>query len=226
MPRKLFLPNDLDPILPNRLPNCPVMKSFLLFTLILLGFGVGANAQQRILRQSIDDNGRKLLVEIDLERDGEPQRYRGRFDVSHLDKAGKKALLNHLLDSLRLPRLERAVAFVEESGPALSGVASRPSRGVATASPVPLSASLSPAAPFAAKTGTVVGAERGLPYTKTVEEDPATGRLRLRYEYQREGDERVFERILDVRCKSKSEKKRLIEETDQLFSLGLVPPAY
>ncbi len=204
---------------------------FLLPSLLLSLLLTDAAAQQRTVRKSIDDDGRKLIVEIDIDQPGEPVHFRGNYNVARMSKRQKERLIDHLLDSLQLPKESNAVALLD--GPERANPAPiNPASAVVRASqPCPQNTALVASAsvtetPTSPAASPVASTESGLPYTRSVEENRATGQLRMRYEYKREGDERVFERTVDVRTKSKAEKKRLIEETDLLFSHGLTPQAW
>lgn len=222
------------------------MKKPLTFLLLLLLTAGSVVAQNRILRKSVDDSGRRLVVEIDLERDGQPVHFKGKFDVSHLDRRGKERLLNRLLDSLALPRDAQRVALLDngDSNEAEAKVtAAREvheakqardarSRNVALAAEKAKiernkavfdaeAGAFSPTASLPADLESLVPESQPAPYSRSIDDNPTTGTLRMRYVYHREGDERVYERTVDVRGKSQREKKRLVEETERLWNLSL-----
>jgi len=213
------------------------MKNPLTLLLLLLATAGSVVAQTRVLRQSVDDSGRRLVVEIDLERNGQPERFRGKFDVSRMDRRQKERLLGHLLDSLSLPRDVQRVALLDrENAGENTDLAEARDGTVAAQPPKPArerathhaearayaSAASAPAvSPSAAAPESLVPDSRPVPYSRSIDDNPATGTLTMRYVYRREGDERVYERTVDVRGKSQREKKRLAEETERLWNLSL-----
>lgn len=225
------------------------MKNPLTFLLLLLATAGSVVAQNRVLRQSVDDSGRRLVVEIDLERNGRPERFKAKFDVSRMDRREKERLLNHLLDSLALPGDARRVALLDtdDAEPAeaqvqeardaelarvalarktaLESEKARRMRGkVGLETPSGAYASAAVAAvPAAPSTDPefLVPESNPVSYSRSIDDNPATGTLTMRYVYRREGDERVYERTVDVRGKSQREKKRLVEETERLWNLSL-----
>lgn len=223
------------------------MKKPLTFFLLLLATAGSVVAQSRVLRKSVDDSGRRLVVEIDLERDGQPVHFKGKFDVSRMDRRGKERLLNRLLDSLALPRDAQRVALLdkddseeveaEEDHEAKEARKTR-ARKVAlgaqkvggarekavleTESGAFASAANAPApATASVDLEPLVPESNPVPYSRSIDDNSATGTLRMRYVYRGEGDERVYERTVDVRGKSQREKKRLVEETERLWNLSL-----
>jgi|GEM_PF-7099368 len=205
------------------------MKAALLF--FFIASSLLASAQQRVLRKSIDDNGRKLVVEIDLDRAGQPVQYRGRFDVTHLGKSEKQTLLNHILDSLGMPRHVDEVALLDEVTEEPEAVGPEP-----IPSPLPQPRLRRALAPVVASTPGVATAsteatmplpaqtvEPTEPLSQIVQDLRPEGNLRIYCEFKRNGEIWKVERMLDVRGKSEAEKERLIEETQRLFSLGVMP---
>ncbi|MBC7891361.1 MAG: hypothetical protein H7Y12_04035, partial [Sphingobacteriaceae bacterium] len=180
------------------------MKSVLLlfFTLSSLF----ATAQQRVLRKSIDDNGRKLVVEIDLDRAGQSVQYRGRFDVTHLGKSEKQALLDHVLDSLQMPRHVDEVALLDEG-------TEEPERfypaQISTSPAQPrLRRALAPVAPGTPGVATASteanmplpeqSPEPTEPLSQIVQDLRPEGKLRIYCEFKRNGEVWKVERTLDV----------------------------
>lgn len=228
------------------------MKSSLTLLLLLLATVGSVVAQTRVLRKSVDDSGRRMVVEIDLERNGQPEYFKGKFDVSRMDRRGKERLLNHLLDSLSLPRDAQRVALLDNADSAepdgteaearqLHGAAQAreaQARRIASAlekatlarekavletkagAAAPAASVPAPATP-PVELESLVPDSQPVPYSRSIDDNPATGTLRMRYVYHREGDERVYERTVDVRGKSQREKKRLVEETERLWNLSL-----
>lgn len=212
------------------------MKNPLTLLLLLLATAGSVVAQTRVLRQSVDDSGRRLVVEIDLERNGQPERYKGKFDVKRMDRRQKQRLLNHLLDSLSLPRDAQRVALLDrEPSGEKPDLTTAPEDAVAAQPPKPAreraphhvearayaSSASAPAVSPSAVPESLVPDSRPVPYSRSIDDNPATGTLTMRYAYRREGDERVYERTVDVRGKSQREKKRLAEETERLWNLSL-----
>lgn len=207
------------------------MKSAL--TLFCMAFSLLATAQQRVLRKSIDDNGRKLIVEIDLDRAGQAVQYRGRFDVAHLGKSEKQALLDHVLDSLQMPRHTDEVAFLDQVTeeperfhparvpPPLAPPRIR--RAIAATATSPDAVGVATASSELALTMPEPPTEPTEPISQIVQDLRPEGKLRIYCEFKRNGEVWKVERLLDVRGKSEAEKERLIEETQRLFSLGVTP---
>ncbi len=195
-----------------------------------------ATAQQRVLRKSIDDNGRKLVVEIDLDRAGQAVQYRGRFDVSQLGKSEKQALLDHVLDSLRLPRHTDEVAFLDQVTEEPEGF--HPARVSPPPAPPRLRRAIAATAPGAVGTGVATASSESAltlpespseptePLSQIVQDLRPEGKMRIYCEFKRNGEVWKVERLLDVRGKSEAEKERLIEETQRLFSQGLMPASF
>jgi hypothetical protein len=68
-------------------------------------------------RQSIADDGQRLIVEFDLDPAGTPVFFRRTYEVTGWSVAHKRALLRHVVDSLRLPRPYAEVGLVDAPAP-------------------------------------------------------------------------------------------------------------
>lgn len=87
------------------------MNCFCLFVFLFASLHVAA--QRQLVRQSIEDDGRQLVVEFDFEQRGTRRHFHRTFDVQEFSKSQKQALLQHLVDSLQLPREAAEVALLD-----------------------------------------------------------------------------------------------------------------
>ncbi|GAA4461752.1 hypothetical protein GCM10023189_37590 [Nibrella saemangeumensis] len=208
-----------------------------LLTLLLMSAGLAAVAQRSSLHQEINDDGKSLRIRVDAEQKGRAEvHYQRTFDVKGMSKEEKEALVSRVIDSLGIMETRHDVVIIKkhrenrdtDSGSRTAAKASskdkedKDSDCDETKSVTKVKTARSTTT---VNDGTVASSSSGVggitnkPFTKTIEEDPGSGRLKMHYEYTKDGEQFIFERTVNAQGKTEKEKQRLIEETEK--SLGL-----
>jgi hypothetical protein len=159
-------------------------------SLLLLFVGLTAVAQRSSYHQNIDDDGKKLVIRIDQHKNGKEFHYSNTFDVRGMSDEEKSALVRRVLDSVNFE--EKAPDRRAES--AVWVEATAPKAEVATAA-------------------------SAAPFTKAIEEDTKAGRIKVIYQYMRDGEERNYERTINRKGRTAEEIQQLIEETEECLGL-------
>ncbi|WP_266368347.1 hypothetical protein [Tellurirhabdus rosea] len=193
-----------------------------LFTLLLAVLSFGAVAQRAYVSKEIEDNGKRLRIRVDAEKEGRKVHFKRDFDATGLSQEEKDQLVSRLMDSL---------GVAETPAPKRVAAARPKSR---TASAVAASSDCEQEARVAARTEArtaqpgYASSREGMeqvagrvPYQKLIREDRENGRLWMHFEYRLDGEEHVFERTINTEGKTDREKKRLIEETERSLGLGV-----
>lgn len=157
-----------------------------LATLILLFAGLTAVAQRSNYHQDITDDGKNLSIRIDRVDKGKEFHYSNSFDVRGMSDEAKSALVRNVLESIRF---EENKTITESSEPVWVEAA-EPKIEVASV-------------------------HQTVPFTKYVEEDTVMKRIKVSYQYVRNGEEHSFERTINKQGRTKEEIEKLIEETEE-----------
>ncbi|GAA4410373.1 hypothetical protein GCM10023187_34860 [Nibrella viscosa] len=202
-----------------------------LLTLLLLSAGLTAVAQRSSLHQEINDNGKTLRIRVDAEQKGRAEiHYQRTFDVKGMSKEEKEALVSRVIDSLGIVEARHDVVIIKkqrenrEPDANLATAAKPASKEAGYAETKSVTSVKHTRTTTTVNDGTVASSSSGIgstnnPFTKTIEEDPVSGRLKMHYEYTKDGEQFIFERTVNAQGKTEKEKQRLIEETEK--SLGL-----
>lgn len=155
--------------------------------------------QHRSISSSIDDNGQTMSIRVKGTIDGRAIQYDRTFDVAHLSKTERKELRDHVLDSLGIQSPTPPVPPTPPTPPTPpSGVEfSDGFHGSGHTIPKPL------------KDG----------FEKEVKYNSETGELFMRYRFNKDGEEVIYERTINAADKSEKERKNIIEKIEQ--ELGL-----
>jgi len=179
-----------------------------LISLLLTGLSFGAVAQSYVHKE-IDDNGKRLRIRVDVEKNGQSVHYKQDFDAKAMSQTEKDQLVSRIMDSL-------GVAEVRTPKRTTPTAATARSRTVYTSS-----SSDCDTETHSAKIG-YASSKEGMeqvagkvPYQKLIREDRENNRLWMHFEYTVNGEERVFERTVNVEGKTEAEKKRIVEETER-----------
>lgn len=212
---------------------------FALFALLLLQ--LTAMAQRSSVSKNIIVDDLIMTIKVDIEEPGRTLHYHKRFNIEGLDSAERQALETRILDSLGVNGPAKAKRF-QDNQPVASAhgaVISSRSRGYGATQNDTRSVNVDRRAtgqqvdeiiiaertetpePQPSDSGTVESLTTNdhMPYSKQIKEDPETGRLFMRYRYEKDGEEFIFERTVNAQGKSDKEKSRIIRETEK--SLGL-----
>ncbi|MPR34845.1 hypothetical protein [Salmonirosea aquatica] len=164
-------------------------------TLFLLLMGLASVAQRSSYHQEIDDDGKRLTIRIDRQANGKTYYYSNTYDVRGMSEADKDALVSRVLAA------EKA-----EGGKAYTAAAPLESPAAAPQPPVAV---------------VVASTEPVAPFKKTIEEDTVAHRIKVIYEYMRNGEEHSFEITIDKEGRTEKEIQKRIEEAEE--SIGFTP---
>lgn len=160
-----------------------------LTTLLLLVMGLTTIAQRSSYHQEIDDDGKRLTIRIDWKANGKTVHYSNCYDVRGMSDADKEALVS------------RVLAAEKSGGGKVYTAADRPERPVVAAGqPVEV---------------IVASAEPAVPFKKSIEEDTVANRIKVIYEYVRNGEEHSFEITINKEGRTREEIQRRIEEAEE-----------
>ncbi|WP_020594726.1 hypothetical protein [Spirosoma panaciterrae] len=192
----------------------------LITTLLALTSSLAIAQKHSSLSTSINDDEKTLSIRVNGTVDGQKIDYDRRFDVSGLNLAERNALRERILDSLHISRPEPPIPPKE---PAMSMAA--PVAPKAPKAPKPprfdgsesitIISSDDPTvtSSHGEKQAVAVGGKN--PYTKEVTYDQESGKLFLRYRFQKDGEDITYERTLNARDKSQQERQQLIERIEK-----------
>ncbi len=167
-----------------------------------------AMAQYRSISSSIDDNGQTMSIRVKGTIDGRAIQYDRTFDVAHLSKTERKELRDHVLDSLGIQSPTPPVPPTPPTSPTppTPPVPPTPPSGVEYSDGYNRSGH---SAPKPLKDG----------FEKEVKYNSETGELFMRYRFNKDGEEVIYERTINAADKSEKERKNIIEKIEQ--ELGL-----
>lgn len=187
----------------------------LIATLFLLTAGLTVSAQHSNISKEVNDDGTTLSIRIDAGQDGHSWHYKRDFDVSGMNSEKKRDLEIRIVDSLGIAHRVRAPRAPRQPIPA------RAPRRVTPTTENDCDAVAQASSGGYTRPVAMASTDSRMPYTKSVEEDLQTGRMRMRYEFNRDGVPHTYERTVEGRGKSEREKQRIIDETEK--ELGLSP---
>ena len=185
------------------------MKTRLTTLLALIG-SLAFAQQHNSISQSINDDEKTLSIRVNGTIDGKSIDYDRTFDVSGLNKSERDALREHILDSLNIRMPEPPKAPVAPKAPEPPTFHSKSVTVIQGDGPT-ISASGSGSQALA------VGGKN--PYTKEVNYDPDSGKLFLRYRFQKDGEDFIYERTVNARDKSQQERQRIIDGVEKEIGL-------
>jgi hypothetical protein len=165
----------------------------LVTTLLLLLVGLTAFAQRSTYHQNITDDGKKLVIRIDQHKNGKEFHYSNSYDVRGMTDEERSALVSRVLDSVQFGEKGKTTTIKStwnESSERTWEEAPKPAVEVASV-------------------------QRAVPFTKLVEEDTVAQRVKISYQYMRNGEEHSYERTINKQGKSREEIEKLIEETEE-----------
>lgn len=147
---------------------------------------LSAAAQVSNYHQEINEDGKQLVIQIDRIAQGKEFHYSNRFDVHGMSDEEKSALLRRVLDAVHQ---EEKKVFLPVGVPGLVE-AREPGSEVKVM-------------------------QQTDPFTKSVEEDTVTQRIKVSYLYVRNGEEHRYERTINKEGKTREEIDRLLKETEE-----------
>lgn len=209
---------------PVNIPNAQInpMKTFM--TAVLTVSTLLAMAQHHSqLNRSINDDGKTLSIQIKGTIDDKPIDYDRTFDVSGLNTEERNALRDRILDSLQVslpmppqpPMAPRAAL-----APRAPKVPLPPRAPKHVESTIHINGDSDQAFVSVSSDDNLTVAVGGKqPYTKEVSYDAETGQLHLRYRFQKEGDDFIYDRTLDVPNKSQQERQRIIDDIEKTIGV-------
>lgn len=163
-----------------------------LATLLLLLAGLTAIAQQSNYRQDISDDGKNLNIRVDRVDKGKEFHYANTFDVRGMNDTEKSALVRRVLESVRFEG---------------NKTTAEPSERVWVEA-------------VEAKVE-VASMHQTVPFTKSVVEDTIAQRIKVSYQYVRNGEEHSYERTINKQGRTKEEIEKLIEETEESIGFSV-----
>lgn len=184
-----------------------------LLTILLAGVSTLAIAQKKNhLSRSIDDDGKTLSIRVTGTIDGKGVDFERSFDVEELTKEERMALRDKVLDSIEAGNMDLPAPPEPKS----------PSKPTPPAPPAPLE----PMEPVIyssndakahiwvsdnnnEKTSTIPG-ENG--YTKQVRYNPESGELFLRYRFNKQNEEFIYEKTVNASEKSEEDRQDIIDD--------------
>ncbi|WP_080054642.1 hypothetical protein [Spirosoma aerolatum] len=188
--------------------------------LLALASSLAMAQKHSSLSTSINDDEKTLSIRVNGTVDGQKIDYDRSFNVSGLNLAERNALRERILDSLHISRPEPPIPPTE---PAMSIAA--PAAPKAPKAPKPPRFDGSESVTIISSDGPMITSSNGNsqavavggknPYTKEVNYDSETGKLFLRYRFQKDGEDITYERTLNARDKSQQERQQLIERIEK-----------
>ncbi|AYQ34885.1 hypothetical protein [Runella sp. SP2] len=168
-------------------------------------------AQHRSISSSIDDNGQTMSIRVKGTIDGRAIQYDRTFDVAHLSKTERKELRDHVLDSLGIQSPTPPVP------PTPPTPATPPTPPVPPTPPTPFSGATYSDGYHRSGHSTSKPLKDG--FEKEVKYNSETGELFMRYRFNKDGEEVIYERTINAADKSEKERNNIIEKIEQ--ELGL-----
>ena len=187
---------------------------------IILFLAVGnscAFGQSKTVHKSIVSDGNALSIHVSGSIDGEDFDFDHTFDISSFDKIAKLVFKDKILDSMdvivseipgqpNIPKVPKTPKHPKAQRPATvpkPDVTNEPEEVTTSDNQYRIHRS----------------AEKK-PFSKEVKYNSECGELFLRYKYEKDGEEYEYERTINAKNKSESERRHIIEETER--ELGLM----
>jgi len=187
---------------------------------IILFLAVGnscAFGQSKTVHKSIVSDGNALSIHVSGSIDGEDFDFDHTFDISSFDKIAKLVFKDKILDSMdvivseipgqpSIPKVPKTPKHPKAQRPATvpkPDVTNEPEEVTTSDNQYRIHRS----------------AEKK-PFSKEVKYNSECGELFLRYKYEKDGEEYEYERTINAKNKSESERRHIIEETER--ELGLM----
>jgi len=189
---------------------------------IILFLAVGnscAFGQSKTVHKSIVSDGNALSIHVSGSIDGEDFDFDHTFDISSFDKIAKLVFKDKILDSMDV---------------IVSEIPGQPNIPKVPKTPKPPKAPRHATAPKSDVTNEPEevttsdnqyrnhrSAEKK-PFSKEVKYNSECGELFLRYKYEKDGEEYEYERTINAKNKSESERRHIIEETERELGLTTI----
>lgn len=167
--------------------------------------------QHRSISSSTNDDGKTMSIRIHGTIDGRSINFDRTYDVAHLSKTERKELRTHIFDSLGIEAPKPLVPPVPPTPPTpptppIPPTPPTPPSGVTYSDGYDRSGYI---APKPLKDG----------FEKEVKYNSETGELFMRYRFNKDGEEVIYERTINAADKSEKERNNIIEKIEQ--ELGL-----
>ena len=183
-----------------------------LFTLLLVAIGFGAVAQRSSSKEVTTDD-RELRIRVEIEQPGHSIYYNRSFDIADMDKDAIDALKSHILDSLDRTSSNHASAVASRQRTAAQRKRKEESQ-VSYASHEDNSSDR-----LEANATPSLSPSDVAPSSVLVREDKENGRLWMQYTFQKDGEELIIERTVNVVGKTEREKQAIVKETERSFGI-------
>ena len=189
---------------------------------IILFLAVGnscAFGQSKTVHKSIVSDGNALSIHVSGSIDGEDFDFDHTFDISSFDKIAKLVFKDKILDSMdvivseipgqpSIPKVPKTPKHPKAQRPATvpkPDVTNEPEEVTTSDNQYRIHRS----------------AEKK-PFSKEVKYNSECGELFLRYKYEKDGEEYEYERTINAKNKSESERRHIIEETERELGLTTI----
>ena len=189
---------------------------------IILFLAVGnscAFGQSKTVHKSIVSDGNALSIHVSGSIDGEDFDFDHTFDISSFDKIAKLVFKDKILDSMdvivseipgqpSIPKVPKTPKHPKAQRPATvpkPDVTNEPEEVTTSDNQYRIHRS----------------AEKK-PFSKEVKYNSECGELFLRYKYEKDGEEYEYERTINAKNKSESERRHIIEETERELGLRTI----
>ncbi len=169
-----------------------------IFLIVIMFTGLCMSAQKNIsINHSINDDGKKLDIKIKGLVNGKTVDYDHSFDVSGMNKDERDAIKRNIYDSLGLP--DPTVATAPPSSTAALELinSSDETDGPRLSSKDDLNEFYT------------IGGKH--PYTKEIRYTAKTGKLFMKYRFQKAGKSVVNEKFVDAKNKTKEQRQQIIK---------------
>ncbi|WP_420151146.1 hypothetical protein [Spirosoma sp.] len=205
------------------------MKTLLTTILALTGSLAFAQKHSSI-NSYINDDEKNLSIRVHGTVDGKSIHYDRSIDVSGMTLDQRNALRERILDSLNIQTpeppeppqpvsatIDEPVAPVAPRAPKAPKAPKPPRFDSSESITIVGSDSPTVVATNGSVQTTAVGGEH--PFTKEVTYDSDSGKLYLRYRFEKDGEDTTYERTINARGKSQQERQRIIEGVEKEIGL-------
>ncbi|MFN8348375.1 MAG: hypothetical protein U0X91_25460 [Spirosomataceae bacterium] len=195
------------------------MKTIVLLSLAFTGSL--AVAQHRSISSSTNDDGKTMSISIHGTIDGRAIDFNRTYDVAHLSKTERKELRAHILDSLGLEMPVPPVPPVPPTPPTPPVPPVPPTPSTPPIPPTPPVPPVPPTPPIEYSDESLrrihkpIDLEGEKPVSKEVNYNSGTGQLFMRYRFNKDGEEVIYERTVNAGDKSEAERKRMVEAIEK-----------
>lgn len=201
----------------------------ILFTILLAGMQTLAVAQNvTSLSKSVDDDGEQLSIRVSGTIHGEKICYNRKFKVAGMSRQERDELAEEVIDSLLAEFQERSEAPEEPEVPEVAEASEAPETSEVPEVPeipelpeIPHAvASMTHADMNGDKHMTLTTHTSAVrPYTKEVRFNEKTGELFLRYAFERDGEEFIFEKTADASGLTDLQRQKAIRSFEREIAL-------